>query len=91
MAYTEEDKENDRIIKLLYGNLNIFNDIYNEDKDLEFPIPDNGELITVFCEGSEDEGFLINIKSTELGFNELIARKWILHSKLEELVGEPIS
>jgi len=90
MEYSIFDKENDRIIKLLYDNLNVFNDIYNDSPELEFPIPESGEFITVFCKGTEDEGFLINLKSTELGFDELIARKWILHSKLEELLGETI-
>lgn len=88
MAYTDEEKENDRILGLVYQHLDKFIDIYSEDNEPK-PMPEK-EQISVYCESSEESGFVFNTKSDELGLTALIVKKWILHSKLEELVGERI-
>ena len=80
----EEEKE----VRICYDNLDKFTDIYSEGKE-ENKIPDNIKL-TVFCQGSNDEGFLINVTSDELGLEALIAKKWILHSELEKLAGRSL-
>jgi len=33
-----------------------------------------------YPEGTNDEGFLVNMTSEELGLEALIAQKWIIHS-----------
>jgi hypothetical protein len=83
---TPEEKENDRIVRICYDHLDKFTEIYPE-KGKENKMPDNVKL-TVYCEGSHDEGFLIKVCSDELGLEGLIAKKWILHSELEKLAGE---
>jgi hypothetical protein len=90
---TEKDEE-DKVIKLCYDHLDKFIDIYPEDKNAdglkwENGMPQNVKL-TVYCESSEDEGFLTNVTSDELGLQALIARKWIIHSELEKLVGRSL-
>lgn len=85
MPYTEEDKENDRIVGLCYQHLDKFTNIYTDGNELN-RMPENVQ-ITVFCKGSDEEGFLINTTSDELGFQALIAEKWIIHSELEKLAG----
>lgn len=91
---TQEEIENDKVVRLCYDYLDKFTDIYPKDKNadglcLENKIPENVKL-TVYCEGSEDSGFLINVTSEELGLEELIAKKWIIHSELEELAGRSL-
>jgi hypothetical protein len=89
MAYTDEDKENDRVIRLVQKHLDKFTEIYGEDFNETNPMPEN-EKISVYCESNTDEGFVFNTTVSEMGLSALIAQKWILHSKLEELVGERI-
>lgn len=78
--------EEEKLVRLCYDSLDKFTDIYSEGKEVN-QIPDNVKL-TVFCQGSNDEGFLINVTSDELGIEALIARKWIIHTELEEMIGE---
>lgn len=80
----QEEMENNRIVTLCYKHLDKFNYINYQDG-----LPENVKL-TVFCKGSEDEGFLINLASDELGLEALIVRKWIIHSEFEALVGHKI-
>ena len=81
----QQEIEEEKAVRICYDNLDKFTDIYSEGKD-ENKIPDNVKL-TVFCKGSSDEGFLINVTSDELGLEALIAQKWIIHSELETLAG----
>ena len=46
--------------------------------------------LTVYCEHPEETGFIINVKSDELGIQAFIAKKWIIHSELEKLAGRSI-
>lgn len=91
MPYTEQDKENDRVVRLCYDHLDKFIDIYPKDKNAdvlrwENKMPEKVKL-TVYCKGSNEEGFLFNMTSEELGLEALIAQKWIVHSELEKLAG----
>ena len=47
--------------------------------------------LTVYCKGTNDEGFLVNMTSNELGLEALIAQKWIIHSELEALAGRSLA
>ena len=87
---TPEEIENDKVVRICYDNLDKFTDIYPNGKDEENKIPD-GVKLTVYCKGSNEEGFLINLKSDELGLEALIAQKWIIHSELEKLAGRTLS
>jgi len=89
MPYTEQDKENDRIVRLCYQHLDKFTNIYTDGKD-ENKMPENVKL-TVYCKGTNDEGFLVNMTSDELGLEALIAQKWIIHSELEALAGRSLA
>lgn len=89
----EEIKEN-KVTQLCYKNLDKFIDIYPKDKNAdalrwENPMPEKVKL-TVYCKGDNDEGFLINVTYDEIGLEELIAQKWIIHSELETLVGHSL-
>lgn len=68
-------------VQICYNHLSEFKEI-----DFITEIPDNAR-VTVYCEGSTEKGFMINVMSSELGLNALIARKWILHEELERLTG----
>lgn len=85
----EEIKQNE-VVKICYKYLKNFIDIYQKDKDCENKMPENVK-ITVYCKGSGEEGFLINMKLNELGFEALIAKKWIIHSELESLAGSELN
>jgi len=63
--------------------------IYNSECDEVNPIP-KGVLVTVYCKGSSHEttGFIENVTKSELGLEELIARKWILQSDLDKLINQ---
>lgn len=91
---TPEEIQDDIDVRFCYQHLDKFTDIYPKDKNAdgsrwENKMPDNVKL-TVYCEGSHDEGFLMNMTSDELGLEALIAKKWILHSDLEALAGRSI-
>jgi hypothetical protein len=85
---SKQEIEEEKVVRICYENLDKFTDIYSKGKE-ENKIPDNIKL-TVFCQGSSDEGFLINVTSDELGFEALIAQKWIIHSELEKLAGRSL-
>jgi hypothetical protein len=92
---TKEEIEENKVVQLCYDHLDKFTDIYPKDKNAdglrwENKMPENVKL-TVYCEGSEEEGFLINVKSDELGLQAFIAKKWIIHSELEALVGRSLA
>lgn len=77
---TKEQKELHRIA----GFLDHFTDIYDE-KGMEIhPIPSNIR-ITVFCQSTTDEGYLIDTLYEEMGLELLVAKSWILQSELDEL------
>ena len=73
------------LIGLSYNYLDKFIDLYPKDKNVENQIPKNIKL-TVYCNGSNSEGFLFNLTYEELGLEALIVEKWIFHSELEKLI-----
>ena len=77
--------KSDDVVRMCYKYLHKFVDIY-EDGNHKNEIPENIK-VTIFCKSENKEGFLINILYDELGLEELIAKKWIIHSELENLVG----
>lgn len=81
-----EENEDDKAVRICYKYLDKFVDIYPKDLNLENKMPKNVKL-TVFCKGSNDEGFLINMTYEEIGLEALIAQKWIVHTELEKLAG----
>jgi hypothetical protein len=83
---TKEEFENDKVVRICYDNLDKFIDVYPQENK----IPENVKL-TVYCESSNDGGFLINMTSDELGLEALIVKKWIIHSELEKLVGRSLA
>ena len=88
---TQEEIENGKVVRICYEHLDKFTDIYPKDDapkgtHWENKMPEKVKL-TVYCKGSNDEGFLINMTSEELGLEALIAQKWIIHSELEKLAG----
>ena len=83
------ESEEQKLIRFCYKNMDKFTEIYPKDthgKELKWQndMP-KGVKMTVFCKSNNDEGFLINMTSDELGLEALIAQKWIIHSELEEL------
>ena len=87
---TQEEIEENKVVKLCYDHLDKFTDIYPKDKKEENKMPENVKL-TVYCKGTNDEGFLVNMTSDELGLEALIAQKWIIHSELEALAGRSLA
>ena len=87
---TQEEIENDKVVRICYDHLDKFTDIYPKDKKEENKMPEKVKL-TVYCKGSNDEGFSINMTSDELGLEALIAKKWIIHSELEALAGRSLA
>ena len=90
-----EEHEKDKVVRICYDHLDKFTDIYPKDdapKGMrwENKMPENVKL-TVYCKGTNEEGFLINITSEELGLEALIAQKWIIHSELEKLAGHTLA
>lgn len=81
--------EENKVVQLCYDHLDKFIDIYPKDKNWENKMPENVKL-TVYCKGTNEEGFLMNVTSDELGLEALIAQKWIVHSDLEKLAGRSI-
>jgi hypothetical protein len=79
------EEQNNKVVALCYKNLDKFTDIY-KDGSVVNPIPKDVKL-TIFCEGSNEEGFITNLTSNEIGLELLIAKKWILHSELESIAG----
>jgi hypothetical protein len=79
------EEQNNQVVALCYKNLDKVTDIY-KDGSVVNPIPKNVKL-TIFCEGSNEEGFITNLTSNEIGLELLIAKKWILHSELESIAG----
>lgn len=71
---TEEKKEQ-LFLRLCYDNLDKFNDVSKVD-------PPKDKKITVFCKGADNEGFAIDIFWKDLGLEELISKKWILHEEI---------
>ena len=77
-------------VKLCYKFLDHFIDIYPKDTNYENKMPKDVKL-TVYCEHPEETGFIINVKSDELGIQAFIAKKWIIHSELEALAGRSLA
>jgi hypothetical protein len=92
---TKEEIEENKVIQLCYDNLDKFIDIYPKDKNAnelrwENKMPEKVKL-TVYCKGTNNEGFFMNMTSDELGLEALIAQKWIIHSELEVLLGRSLA
>ncbi len=62
-----------------------FISIYDEKGNEVNPIPD-GVPVTVYCDSDRDRGFCINDITYNMGLELLIARSWIVHSELEQLI-----
>lgn len=62
-----------------------FTSIYDENGKEINPIPED-KKVTVYCEGTNERGFVENTKGSKIGFHALIAKSWILQSKLKTLV-----
>ena len=86
---TKEEIEENKVVQLCYDHLDKFIDIYPKDKNWENEMPKDVKL-AVYWEHPEETGFVINVKSDELGIQAFIARKWIIHSDLEKLAGRSI-
>jgi hypothetical protein len=82
------EEQNNKLVAFCYKNLNKFTDIYKDGKEVN-TIPKNVKL-TIFCESTDEEGFVNNVTYNEIGLELLIAKKWILHSELEVLFGSKI-
>jgi len=92
---TKEEIEENKVVQLCYDNLDKFIEIYPKDKNAnglrwKNKMPEKVKL-TVYCKGTNDEGFLINMTSDEIGLEALIAKKWIIHSELEVLLGRSLA
>ena len=92
---TKEEIEENKVVQLCYDNLDKFIEIYPKDKNAngllwKNEMPEKVKL-TVYCKGTNDEGFLINMTSDEIGLEALIAKKWIIHSELEVLLGRSLA
>ena len=79
-----------RVFKICFDHLAKFTDIYPKEKNAdgllwENKMPEKVKL-TVYCKGENEEGFLVNMASDELGLEALTAKKWIIHSELEKLL-----
>ena len=83
---TQKEIEENKVVQLCYDHLDKFIEIYPKDKNYENKIP-KGVKLTVYCEHPKETGFIINVKSDELGIHAFIAKKWIIHSELEKLAG----
>ena len=86
---TQKEIEENKVVQLCYDHLDKFIDIYPKDKNYENKMPKDVKL-TVYCEHPEETGFIINVKSDELGIPAFIATKWIIHSELEKLAGRSL-
>ena len=73
----------EQINKFIDKFINIYDDEGNEIN----PIPED-KKVTVYCEGTNlgDRGFIENSLKSKLGFEALIAKSWILHKDLKQLV-----
>lgn len=60
-----------------------FTPIYKDGKEVN-PVPEKVK-VTVYCEGTNESGYLTNIFSDEGGFEMLIAKSWILEKDLRAL------
>ena len=92
---TKKEIEENKVVQLCYDHLDKFTDIYPKDKNADGlcwknKMPEKVKL-TVYCKGTNDEGFLVNMTSDDLGLEALIAQKWIIHSELEALVGRSLA
>jgi len=67
--------------------LEYFNDYSRESRGPKGNI-DEDRKITVYCQSMKEEGFIIDSYRREVGFDLLIAKKWIYHSDLVELINK---
>lgn len=67
----------------IWRHLESFTKIYKDGKE-ENPMPE-GVKLTVYCKATNNEGYVDDIYSNELGIEALIAHSWILHDDLIKL------
>lgn len=79
----------DKELMQIHKQLPFFKSIYENGKEVN-PIP-NGEKVTVYCESNEESGYVVNVLKEEMGLEELIAKKWILHSELENILTQALT
>jgi hypothetical protein len=70
-------------------HIDSFTDMYENGKEIN-PIPE-GVKVTGYYSDDEDEGFSVNLRKDEMGFEIFGISKWILHEKLEDLIYKPKS
>jgi hypothetical protein len=69
----------------IYKYIDSFIEIYDAQGNEVNPIPED-KVVTVYCEGTFERGFVENTLGSEIGFESLIAKSWILHSHLKQLI-----
>lgn len=80
-------KKKKKQIDLSAENINRFIDKFTEIYgDAAAPIPDK-RRVTVWCSnGMHISGFAVNVNTSTIGLNALIAQRWILHTELVQLI-----
>jgi len=71
--------------EVLVSLLSEFKDVY-KDKQVINPMPDANLKMTVYCDNNDDEFFIENVTTQELGLEIFIVKKWILQSDLNEKI-----
>lgn len=78
-------KEKELTAEEIYPFNKYFTSIYNEKCDEVNPMPE-GVKLTAYCDNGEEEGYVIDCTTLEMGWTQFIAKTWILHSELEKLI-----
>lgn len=88
MADEAKIYENDEAVKICMEHLDKFQPCTVTQPNGKFTdMMPEGVKMTVYCRSHSAEGFLINVTTDELYLEALIAKKYILQSELEALVG----
>lgn len=77
------------MLRQINSHLDQFVDIYDADGSEVNPIPDNVKITVWISDGRDNEGFAVDVFGHHLGLEELIAKKWILQSRLDQLLTTP--
>jgi hypothetical protein len=68
----------------IYKYIASFIEIYDAQGNEVNPIPED-KMVTVYCEGTFERGFVENTLGSEIGLEALIAKSWILQDHLKML------
>lgn len=72
-------------MELTAEEINVHIDKFKSVKDN--PIPDNTN-VTIWCEGEDESGFLIDTTTNKAGIMLFIAKSWIEHNELLKLLNK---